>query len=57
MQKDQASCPCRRTRCPRHGDCAACRAHHAGKKHAPACDRACLRPQHRRDNRGDRENG
>lgn len=32
-------CPCKRTGCARHGDCAACQAHHAerGPKHPPFC--------------------
>lgn len=33
-------CPCKRVKCKRHGDCAACRAHHQEKnKHPVACDR------------------
>lgn len=34
-------CPCKRTNCPRHGDCAACQAHHAkrGAKHPPFCQK------------------
>lgn len=31
-------CPCRR-KCPRHGDCAACRAYHKTKKYPPACEK------------------
>lgn len=30
-------CPCKRTRCPRHGDCTACREHHAGKRNPVFC--------------------
>ena len=33
-----AACPCKRRKCPRHGDCAACRAHHAGRRCPPACE-------------------
>lgn len=33
-------CSCKRTTCPRHGDCAACREHHAlHKKKPPVCER------------------
>ena len=28
---EQDFCPCKRTNCPRHGDCAACREHHRRK--------------------------
>lgn len=33
-------CPCKRTRCPRHGDCIACRAHHVGKRIPIFCQRS-----------------
>lgn len=47
----RADCPCKRAKCERHGDCAACRAHHAAKKNAPpACDR--LRQKEARKRRG-----
>lgn len=32
-------CPCKRKKCERYGDCAACREHHAGEKFLTACDR------------------
>lgn len=32
-------CPCPDAACPRHGDCPACQAHHAGKKKPPQCQR------------------
>ncbi|MDD3336885.1 MAG: GNAT family N-acetyltransferase [Eubacteriales bacterium] len=32
-------CPCTRSRCQRHGDCAACREHHKSKKNTVACER------------------
>lgn len=37
----QDSCPCRRVRCPRHGDCAACREHHraCGRKPLTYCEK------------------
>ncbi len=31
-------CTCRRKRCERHGDCAACRAYHAKTKRPPDCE-------------------
>ena len=37
----QDPCPCRRVRCPRHGDCAACREHHraCGRKPLTYCEK------------------
>lgn len=32
-------CPCKKRSCPRHGDCAACRAYHADGKRPPRCQR------------------
>lgn len=37
--KTPAICPCKRLKCPRHGDCAACLRHHEGNKHPAACRR------------------
>lgn len=31
------ACNCKRTACPRHGDCAACIAHHDRLKRRPYC--------------------
>ena len=28
MEERRVTCPCKRINCPRHGDCASCRAHH-----------------------------
>jgi hypothetical protein len=40
MQETRRDCPCKKLKCPRHGDCAACRLHHAtGGKYPPFCDR------------------
>lgn len=36
---EKKPCPCTDAACPRHGDCAACQAHHAGKKNPPRCQR------------------
>ena len=33
------NCPCRKKGCPRHGDCAACRSHHAERKRPVFCER------------------
>ena len=30
-----AVCPCKRTDCPRYGDCTACREHHHASVHKP----------------------
>ncbi|NLU24082.1 MAG: GNAT family N-acetyltransferase [Clostridiales bacterium] len=35
----RADCPCKRTHCQRHGDCIACREHHAGKRNPVFCRR------------------
>ena len=33
-------CPCVKKRCPRHGDCDACTAHHQGRRRPPYCQRS-----------------
>ncbi len=33
------NCPCRKKGCPRHGDCAACRSHHAERRRPVYCER------------------
>ena len=33
------ACLCRKRDCSRHGDCAACRAYHAGGNRPPRCER------------------
>lgn len=41
MEKKNLDCPCKRVKCPRHGDCGACKAHHRTEKpYSPACERA-----------------
>ena len=32
-------CPCKREKCKRHGNCAACREHHKERNKLPACER------------------
>lgn len=39
-------CPCKRMRCERHGDCAACREHHKTKKCIIACERLAKKEKH-----------
>ncbi len=40
MQEANRNCPCKKLKCPRHGDCAACKQHHAThKKYPPYCER------------------
>ena len=36
---NQVDCPCKRTDCPQHGDCEACRAHHQGSRRSRPCER------------------
>ena len=41
MQEARRDCPCKKLKCPRHGDCAACRQHHSTQsKLPPYCERA-----------------
>nr|PZM88032.1 MAG: hypothetical protein DIU81_07150 [[Clostridium] cellulosi] len=35
-------CPCSKKKCPRRGDCAACREHHKTSRYLPACERNTL---------------
>lgn len=37
MPEKPDKCPCKRMKCPRHGDCDACKRYHAGKKYPPVC--------------------
>ena len=39
MAEIRSDCPCKRIKCERFGNCDACRQHHQGSKHGPACDR------------------
>lgn len=50
-------CPCKRTKCSRHGNCVACRERHAGKDEPPACMRPSQKEKRalRRQNRGKTE--
>lgn len=43
-----ADCPCKRTKCSRHGNCVACREHHGNPKQNPT---ACERPPKRKRER------
>lgn len=38
---EQQNCPCKRTDCPRHGDCLACWEHHhaSGRKPLTRCEK------------------
>ena len=53
------NCPCRRVNCPRHGDCAACRAHHRDSQRKRPCERArekaarAQRPRRRQERTAD----
>lgn len=35
---ERESCPCKRNKCPRHGDCAACREYHKDSRYRTACE-------------------
>ncbi len=37
-------CPCKRRKCPRHGDCAACTAHHRNNRYPVYCRRGAATP-------------
>lgn len=37
---ENITCPCKKTKCERHGNCDACRAYHAGSKRKRPCERA-----------------
>ena len=36
---ERRDCRCKKKNCPRHGDCAACRAHHVESGRRVACER------------------
>lgn len=38
MRHDRESCPCKRIKCPRHGDCAACKEYHKNSRYRTACE-------------------
>ncbi|MGI6152161.1 MAG: hypothetical protein ACOYIR_09490 [Christensenellales bacterium] len=39
LQDGMTSCPCKRTKCKRHGKCAECIAHHRNSPYPPQCQR------------------
>lgn len=45
----RVDCPCRRTKCPMHGVCAACREHHrtSGRKRLTYCEKRAQKETHR----------
>ena len=48
MENNQPeACPCKRTKCPRHGDCAACREHHHASERKPLtrCEKLARKEQ------------
>lgn len=48
-------CPCKRLQCERHGNCLACRTHHAEKKkYLPACDRLKQKEESKKSRRNSR---
>ena len=36
---NNVNCPCKKTKCVRHGNCEECRKHHAGSKRKRPCER------------------
>lgn len=48
---ERKDCPCRRKACARHGDCGACRAHHASleQKYPCACEKKGSQEKPRRE--------
>ncbi|MGN0456396.1 MAG: hypothetical protein ACI4F2_06030 [Acutalibacteraceae bacterium] len=53
MNKINQDCPCKRTKCARHGNCEECKKHHAlKKKHLPACERIRQREKRRSEKDG-----
>ena len=36
----RADCPCKRTKCSRHGKCAQCLSHHENSRYPAACKRS-----------------
>ncbi len=42
-------CPCKRTKCVRHGNCEVCREHHKNKKSLTFCDRLKKKEQRKAD--------
>ena len=51
----RSDCPCKRTRCERHGDCVACREHHKQDKKSPVYCRRPTREEKRQRRRLDSE--
>ena len=37
--KEANNCPCKKTKCPRYGNCEACKRYHYGKQELPKCER------------------
>ncbi|WMC91071.1 helix-turn-helix domain-containing protein [Kineothrix sp. MB12-C1] len=54
---ENKDCPCKRTKCKRHGNCDACREHHQLSKHQsfPACERIEAKKE-RKEARKERKN-
>lgn len=50
MKNDLIRCPCKRIKCERYGNCAACKQHHhaPNKKLLPACERIVVSKEKRK---------
>ena len=58
MENRNPSCPCKRAKCERHGNCAACKAHHhADGKMGTTCERLAQKAERKKEKgpAGDRD--
>lgn len=53
MEYKNESCPCKRTKCERHGDCSACKSHHHASKKIPLA--TCERLENKKTKNGQRK--
>ena len=50
MENRNPSCPCKRAKCERHGNCAACKAHHhADGKMGTTCERLAQKAERKKE--------
>ncbi len=48
MGYNESNCPCKRTKCERHGNCTACKEHHIAKKNSPTyCEKLTEKEERR----------
>lgn len=51
MEDEQSACSCRKTRCERHGNCAACKKFHHAKESLTHCEKSALHKERRQRKR------